>query len=215
MTPEEIRNILPKEIGINGREEYFNSVVLLLLIPINGEYHIVFEKRAKHIRQGGEVSFPGGKIDPSDSSKRHTALRETEEELGIPASKIDILGQMDTVIAPYGVIIDVFVGIANINLNEIKINTEEVEYFFTMPISFFQKNSPEEYEVHTHVHPTIVDPKTQVEIELFPTAALGLPPRYHKPWGDFKMKVYVYTTKEEIIWGITARIVKDFTEKIK
>ncbi len=215
MTPEEIRKSLPTEIGINGREEYFNSVVLLLLIPINGEYHIVFEKRAKHIRQGGEVSFPGGKIDPTDNSKKHTALRETEEELGIPANKIKILGQMDTVIAPYGVIIDVFVGITTISPEEMKINHDEVEYFFTMPLSFFKTNTPEEYEVHTQVHPTIVDPETQTEIELFPTIALGLPSRYHKPWGQFTSKVYVYTTEKEIIWGITARIVKDFIDKLK
>ncbi len=212
MTPDDIRNNLPKEIGINGRDEYFNSVVLLLLIPINGEYHIIFEKRAKLIRQGGEVSFPGGKCDDGDDSKKQTALRETEEELGIPPNKIEILGQMDTVIAPYGVIIDVFVGITHISPDEIKINTDEVEYFFTLPTSFFQNNIPEEYEVHTHVHPTIVDPETKAEIELFPTVALGLPPRYHKPWGDFKTKVYVYTTENEIIWGITARIVRDFVK---
>jgi len=124
---EKIKEQLGFEEGIHGKEEYFNSVVLVLLIPVDGEYHFVFEKRAATIRQGGEICFPGGKIDEADTSLEQVALRETYEEMGIPAEKIEIIGRINTLVAPMGVTVDVFVGIADISLDELTVNVQEVE----------------------------------------------------------------------------------------
>jgi len=71
---ENLKKKLPPIPGILGKEEYFNAAVLIPLMMINGEYHFLFEKRAAHIRQGGEVCFPGGEFDPEvDTSFQDTA----------------------------------------------------------------------------------------------------------------------------------------------
>jgi 8-oxo-dGTP pyrophosphatase MutT (NUDIX family) len=204
---------LPTNTGINGRDEYFNSVVLLLLTEVNGELHIVFEKRASDIPQAGEICLPGGKREENEDMQT-TALRETTEELGIPSDKIQILGRLDTLIAPLGVIVDVFVGYTNYERSSFSINQKEVARCFTVPLSYFQNTQPEEYKVMIKVHPKYIDETTNEEVVLFPSRKLGVPERYNHPWGKLQNKVYVYKTEGEVIWGITARIVRDFVSKL-
>lgn len=207
---------LPVVPGINGKEEYFNSVVLLLLIQLNGEYHIVFQKRSSNIRQGGEICLPGGKYEKElDITLEAAAIRETTEEMGISREKISIIGRLDTVIAPMGATVDVFVATADIGLEDIKINPDEVEKVFALPVSYFQENSPEEYRVMLEIHPAYIDKKTSKEVVLLPSQELGLPERYWKSWGGFKQKVFVYKTFEGVIWGLTARIILDFIGRLK
>lgn len=199
--------------GIHGKDDFFNSVVLLLLVPIKNEYHLLFQKRAKTIRQGGDICFPGGKIDKEDYTLIDTALRETYEETGIPAEKINILGRLNTIAAPMGALIDAYIGTADINIDDIKINKSEVEYVFTVPLSFFISSTPDSYDLEIKVHPTVTDSSTGEEIIIFPAKELGLPEMYHKPWGNYKYKVYSYKYKDNIIWGITARFILDLIKK--
>ena len=82
---------LPKYPNILGRERFFNSAVLIPLIKIKGEYHLLFQKRAATIRQGGDICFPGGGFEIGvDKSFKDTALRETFEELGIQKKDIKV-----------------------------------------------------------------------------------------------------------------------------
>lgn len=84
--------------------------MLLLAYPIQGEPHVVFTERSHTLStHRGQISLPGGSRDPEDGSLRVTAVRETEEELGIPSQHVEILGRLDDVyvyvsnflIAPY------------------------------------------------------------------------------------------------------------------
>ena len=135
---------------------------------------------------------------------------------GIPAHKITVLGQLDTLLAPMGAMVEAFVGVADIRgLDEIRANAEEVEYVFSVPVSYFEKNEPEEYPVLMQVHPARIDEKTGEEIVLFPARELGLPERYSKPWGGMKHTIYVYKVRENIIWGITAKFIVDVVRKLK
>lgn len=213
MKIQDIISKLPAIPGINGRDEYFNSVVLLLLIQVKGEFHIVFEKRANNIPQAGEICLPGGKCELEESLET-TAIRETTEELGIPAERIQIIGRLDTLIAPLGVIVDVFVGTSDISLEEMLINTHEVSKVFSVPLSYFEQTKPEEYKVMIKVHPTYIDEATKQEVVLLPWQELGVPEKYASPWGKLSNQVFVYKTEGEVIWGITARIVRDFVGKI-
>lgn len=215
MNFDDIKRNFNFDADISEIDEYFQSVVLLLLIKIDNDYHIVFEKRCADIRQGNEICFPGGRIDKYDDSLQETALRETEEELGIPKNKINIFGRLNTVIAPMGAIIHGFVGFADIDKNEININPKEVERFFTIPISYFLNNEPEQYFTMVKVHPTTIDNKTNKETVLLPAKELGLPETYYKPWGSHKNKVYVYKTEFGVIWGITAKFIVEFIKTCK
>ena len=213
---EELKKLLPVIPRIHGKEERFRSAVLVLLIFLDGEYHFIFQKRSSQIRQGGDVCFPGGQIDPQkDRNSEETAIRETIEELGIPKDKLSIVGKLDTVVAAMGAIVDAFVAIADLKgLEEIKINPKEVEYVFTVPVSYFEKYEPKEYQTIVRVHPSYIDEEGK-EVILFPAKELGLPERYTKPWGEAINKMLVYQVQNETIWGITAKFIYDVANKLK
>ena len=202
--------------GILGKEKYFNSAVLVPLLKINNEDHLLFEKRSHNIRQGGEVSFPGGKFEPGkDKDFLHTAIRETTEELGLTENQIEVLGRMNTLIAPMGVSVDPFIGELNIrNLNEVKIDHNEVERIFTLPLSFFMNTEPVKYYVHVEVQPKIENDKGEIT-ELLPVKKYGLPEKYEQTWKGGRHRILVYETSEEIVWGITAELVYEFCKIIK
>lgn len=69
--------------------------VLLLMYPFKGKVHLVFMKRTQDGRvHGGQISFPGGRKEPADPDLTFTALREAEEELGIPSREVTVLGNL-------------------------------------------------------------------------------------------------------------------------
>lgn len=207
---------LPKVPGILGRDEYFNSVVLVPLIWSNGEYHFIFQKRNPAIRQGGEICFPGGMYDSEeDKNREETAVRETYEEMGISRDKIKILGALDTMITPMGVMVDAFIGVLDINsLDELKVNRDEVEYTFSVPVSYFETHEPERYKARVMVEPSYRD-KDGREVILFPSEELNIPVVYRKPWGGRMYKILVYKVKGETIWGITARFIYHVISKFR
>ncbi len=204
---------LPKTPGVLGRKRFFNSAVLIPLVKIKGEYYILFQKRAAHIRQGGDICFPGGKHEQSDKSFLHTALRETYEELGIKEEDIKILGQLDTYVAPIGAVIEPFVGrIKKKAYLNMKIDENEVEKTLLIPIKFFKEHKPEEYTLAHEIHPYKIDENGKKDI-LFPVEELGLPDTYKEPWGNKRHKIWVYKYGGEVIWGITSVIIRDLIEK--
>lgn len=215
LTIENITLALSNSPEILGKDKYFNSAVLVPLVEIDNKFHFLFEKRANHIRQGGEVSFPGGEFDQKkDQGLRHTAIRETIEELGLPSEKIKIIGKVGTLVAPMGVTVDAFVGLLSIrSVDELAIDKNEVEKVFLVPMDHFLKQKPEEYTVKLEVHPSYTDENGK-KIELLPVQKLGLPARYSKPWKNGFHRILVYNSTEEVIWGITAEIVFELCRMI-
>jgi len=211
MNIEKIRQQLPKNPNIMGKEEFINTAVLVPLIYASGQYHFLFEERAKSIRQGGEICFPGGFYQEKiDKNFEQTAIRETKEELGIDASQIEILGSMDTLLAPMGVTVDPYIGVIQVDdINQLNYDRNEVARIFLLPVSYFQNNLPEIYQVKLKAHP--YEKKANGEIKIFlPVEKLGLPERYHHEWGGVPLNVYVYQTPESLIWGLTAKIIYYF-----
>ena len=85
--------------------------VLLLLYPKDGEYCILLNKRSEHVEHHkGEISLPGGARDPEDRDSLETALRETEEEMGIQRGDVTVLGQLDEVATRSRFLVQVFAG---------------------------------------------------------------------------------------------------------
>jgi 8-oxo-dGTP pyrophosphatase MutT (NUDIX family) len=73
------------------------AAVLVLLYPRDGQWHVPLILRPVHMPDhGGQVSFPGGVIEPGESS-RQAALREFTEELGAPVEGLDMLGQLSPI----------------------------------------------------------------------------------------------------------------------
>jgi 8-oxo-dGTP pyrophosphatase MutT (NUDIX family) len=72
------------------------SAVLIPIYKEDGQYHIVFIKRTNTVKtHKGQISFPGGMRDKGDKTLRDTALRESEEEIGLRKEDATILGELD------------------------------------------------------------------------------------------------------------------------
>jgi 8-oxo-dGTP pyrophosphatase MutT (NUDIX family) len=80
------------------QEEARKSAVLLPLFVQDGVLHLTLIRRASTLRaHGGEIAFPGGQVEPSDTSLLMTAVRETHEEIGLDPTRIEILGVLPPV----------------------------------------------------------------------------------------------------------------------
>jgi len=200
----------PVEQNILGKEEFFNAAVLIPLVNADGEYNFLFEKRATNIRQGGEICFPGGEIEENDKSIEETILRETFEEIGVNQERIQILGKLDTLIGPRGMTVDSCVGIVDISsIGECHIDKSEVEKIFLVPVSFFENNEPEKFTVITNSQFTFFNSKSKEE-SLIPKNLSN-----NDSYFTSKRNVLVYKTDEEIIWGLTARLVYQVIKMLK
>jgi 8-oxo-dGTP pyrophosphatase MutT (NUDIX family) len=90
LSPEEAA-----ELDVRGR---IDAAVLVPLYEHDGELHAVFTRRRSDLRRhAGEISFPGGRQDEPDEDLRETALREAEEEIGLPRSAVTLQGALPPV----------------------------------------------------------------------------------------------------------------------
>jgi 8-oxo-dGTP pyrophosphatase MutT (NUDIX family) len=79
-------------LEVHGR---IDSAVLVPLYLSDGRLHAVFTKRRDDLRRhAGEISFPGGRQDEDESDLRATALREAEEEIGLDAGDVELIGAL-------------------------------------------------------------------------------------------------------------------------
>ncbi len=79
------------------------AAVMALFYPHQSDWHLVFIERQphyRHDRHAGQISFPGGKFEDLDASLEETALRETEEEVGVPVDTIEVLGKLTELYIP-------------------------------------------------------------------------------------------------------------------
>jgi len=99
----------------NRIEHYTDSAVIILLVPTdNGVIFPLIKRSSKNPndKHAGQISLPGGKKDQADKDIIHTALRELEEEIGIPTDQVDVVGALSSLKVPVsGFIIHPFVGI--------------------------------------------------------------------------------------------------------
>jgi 8-oxo-dGTP pyrophosphatase MutT (NUDIX family) len=110
-----------------------------VVVPIvaGPEPAVLFIRRAGHLRRNaGQIAFPGGLVDESDAGDlRQTALREFEEELGVAAGAVDVVGRLpDTLVINRTVLISPFVGVLE-TLPAMRIDASEVDEAFGVPLS--------------------------------------------------------------------------------
>jgi len=125
------------------------SSVLILLYMQDLELMTLMIQRPKYDGvHSGQIAFPGGKMEDTDSDLIATALRETEEEIGIQAADIEVIGQLtELYIHPSNFLVQPVVGWLN-TIPETKADPAEVETVLTMPVfTFMQEAARQEKEV--------------------------------------------------------------------
>ena len=123
-----------------------HSAVLLLLFEKNGESHITLTQRHEYKgAHSGQISFPGGKKEDSDTDLKQTALRETEEEIGIPQSKPNIIHTLkDLYIPPSNFLVTPFVATLK-SSPTYSLDDFEVKEIIEFPVSrLFEKDVVQE-----------------------------------------------------------------------
>lgn len=178
---------------LGARHSY---AVLCPLVEQPDGLHLLFEVRAAELRQGGEVCFPGGRMEAGESPA-DCALRETEEELSIPRHEITLLGTPDFICNQRGFLLQPILGlISSVGMAAMQPSPAEVAEVFTAPLDFFQSTAPElyAYDLIPHVP------------ESFPYEAVGVGRDY--PWAAGRNEVPIWHWQGHPIWGMTARIVQ-------
>lgn len=138
--PDVIRKVLSHRVRHwvqeSGAEPSLTpAAVLVLIYPKNGEYCVLLNKRSEQVEHHkGEISFPGGARDPEDTDLLETALRETEEEMGIQRADVTVLGELDEVATRSQFLVNVYVG-AIPNPYHFKPSTVEIAEVLEVPIS--------------------------------------------------------------------------------
>ena len=127
--------------------------VLVPLVETKDGVCLLFEKRSEFVPQPGDVCFPGGQIEGNETPEE-AALRETYEELHIPAEDITIAHLMEPIRNMKGWLIQPVVAwLKNEALEKISLQTAEVAEAFTIPVKWLAENPPKEIFGFRYVSP--------------------------------------------------------------
>lgn len=115
---------------------YRAAAVLIALLPRGDDLSVVFTQRTSHLHaHAGQVSFPGGGREPQDENAVATALREAEEEIGLAADSVWVLGQLDEYITRSGFSVHPIVGYVP-DVPTWQPDSFEVEEVFDVPLQY-------------------------------------------------------------------------------
>ena len=169
---------------------FTKAAVLFSIIPhINKPYELILIHRSNMgTRHRGEMSFPGGKFESQeDGSLKDTALRETEEEIGVPRSNIRIIGCLDDYPTISKFIVTPFLGLIR-NEQKLVRDEREVQKILKVPIDFFINKI------------NFAEQEFEVGDERFPVF-------YYNYFNEENSQIYT-------IWGVTAFLITHFLEKV-
>ena len=163
----------------NAKIEYTNTKKFRII----GDAEILLTVRTDTVEHHkGQISFPGGRKDEEDTDFLHTALRETEEELGLPREQIRIIAELPMIPIPRtGFQVRPFVGIVEKTAAKLlKPSPIEIAQLLFVPLSHLL--DPKNSTLETYEHEGVL----------------------------YQLKAYHY--KEHRIWGATAKMLQFFLE---
>lgn len=112
------------------------AAVLLPLLYLEGAWQLLYIRRAETVfSHKGQVAFPGGMVEPEDPTLEATALREAQEEVGLPPENVRLLGRMPDYPTVSSYLVTPVVGRVEQPF-ELKLQPEEVVRAFTIPLEW-------------------------------------------------------------------------------
>ena len=114
-----------------------------------GDITVLLTQRTAHLdAHAGQISFPGGRVEPDDPDHVAAALRETREEVGIPADRVEIIGRLDDYITGTGFRVAPVVGVVRPPF-QVQADPFEVAEVFEVPLDFVL--DPANHEQHSRI----------------------------------------------------------------
>ena len=137
---EIIRKALAEHNPLKNSRVLKRASILIPLLEMEGELNVMLTRRSSEMRSHpGQVSFPGGKQDSDDEGSLQTALRETHEEIGLPAENVGVIGTLDQILSLHYYLVTPYVGMIPTDFVPVP-NTDEIESVFKVPLAFFMKS---------------------------------------------------------------------------
>ncbi len=132
---------------VADKNTILQSSVLMLLFPKHGTINTCLIRRPPTMRNhGGQISFPGGRHEPSDNDLAQTALRESFEEIGTEINSIEILGKLSPLyVHVSNFMINPFLGWCE-TMPKFEIDNQEVDEIFTIPVGKFLNHTRKQFQ---------------------------------------------------------------------
>jgi 8-oxo-dGTP pyrophosphatase MutT (NUDIX family) len=133
-------------LQIIAHEQPIRPAAVLIPIVDHPEPTVLLTQRSPHLADhAGQIAFPGGKIDATDSTPRDAALREAEEEVGLDRSFVDPLGYLGVYGTSFG--FRILPTVARVRPGfSLRINRSEVDDAFEVPLAFLM--NPSNHQLH-------------------------------------------------------------------
>jgi len=178
---------LPGDGGQLAQRSPAGAAVLLPLVQRENGLQLLLTRRTEHLRDhAGQISFPGGRVEPEDGSPVETALRETEEEIGLPRRHIEIIGQLPVYTTVTAFQVTPVVALVQPGF-ELALDAFEVAEAFEVPLSYLMTPA------HHRRHRFVFDGGERLFLSM--------------PWTGSDV---AGEPREYFIWGATAAMLRNF-----
>lgn len=179
----------------------YGAAVLIPLLDTSAGLEVLLEQRALDLDiQPGEVCLPGGHMEPGESP-HETAVRETCEELLVPAEHVRIIGDLGQMSGPGSLPLWVFVG--TLDQYNGTFSPSEVDHTFTLPLAWLLEHEPKVFDIPlaaSYPHNMPWD---------------RIPHGHAYPWRVPHQTVPFYLDTHPLVWGLTARVLHLFSRTLQ
>lgn len=174
--------------GFVAAGEVLVPAAVLISLVLGAAPGVLLTKRTAHLKKhAGQVSFPGGRIDPDDASPEHAALREAEEEVGLARGRVELLGRLGDYVTGTGYRVTPVLGLLpdGAELGDLGLvpSPDEVESVFALPLS----------------------------VLLDPAAPQRRRSHFRGAWREF----WVWPHPDHYIWGATAAMLVHLAHRLR
>jgi 8-oxo-dGTP pyrophosphatase MutT (NUDIX family) len=186
--PPSIGMPLSSHDGVELAEGALVPAAVLVSLVLGPEPGVLLTKRTAHLaKHAGQVSFPGGRIDPGDGSPEQAALREAEEELGLARHHVELLGRLGDYVTGTGYRVTPVLGLLpqGADLADLGLvpSPDEVEEVFALPLS------------------VVLDPAAPQRRRAY----------FRGAWREF----WVWPHPDHYVWGATAAMLVHLAHRLR